>query len=136
MATSTPATTELTIVVTVHDARDRGGSLDYGLQSKKGELDPGTPTDDGGVRYECTARTRPGPDGSVNCTGDYLHGPSNERFLYISFRGPGQSPWVRRTKVMLPGSVAADVRRLTASVRDIGRSRAQFEEDWTASTTP
>ena len=54
-SSSSPETTELTIVVTVHDAQDRGGTLEYGLQSKMGELDGGTPNGDGGVRYECTA---------------------------------------------------------------------------------
>ena len=132
----TGSSPDLTIVVTVHDAQDRGGTLEYGLQSKKGELDLGRPTADGGVRYECTARTRPGPDGSVSCTGDYVHGPPDERFLYISFRSPGGGAWVRRTKVMLPGSVAADVRRLTASVTDIGRSRPRFDEDWVAESAP
>ena len=119
-------------MVTVHDAHDRDGALVFGLQSSSGELDAGTATDGGGVRYECRARTRPRPDGTVSCTGEYLHGPARERFLYISFRTPGGDAWIRRTKVLLPPAVDAGTRRLSARVVDEGRSRVRFDQDWVA----
>ncbi|MBL7498336.1 hypothetical protein I6A84_11205 [Frankia sp. CNm7] len=123
---------ELVIVVTVHDVQDHGGTLEYGLQSSKGQLDAGTPTGDGGIRYECRARARSRPDGTLTCRGEFLHGPTSGRFLYISFRAPGGAQWVRRTKIMLPDSISGDARRLSARVLDVGRSRVLFEQDWLA----
>jgi hypothetical protein len=127
-------TDTLVLEVTAYDVKDRGGILEFGLQSRKGELRAGTPTPDGGLLYTCEARARAKPDGTLDCTGEFVHGPTGERFLYISFRhrDGGGDPWVRRTKVLLPKSIDAQARRLSARVADQGTSRVQFRDGWKA----
>ena len=81
------------------------------------------------LRSERTAAAR---SGSVSVTGEFLHGPANERFLYISFRRPGHDAWARRTKILLPNPIGGHVLRLSAEVLDVGKSRVVFEQNWTA----
>ena len=126
-----PSRQPLRIVVTVDRIEDRCGTLEAGLQDISGGLDPGIPTADG-VRFECDASVRQRPDGTVSYSGAQIHGPSRQRFLYLSYRHRGDLDWVRRVKIILPDRVGADVRQLEAHVRDSHAPRARFDgSGWT-----
>lgn len=126
----------LWIDLTFEDAGDRGGTLEFGLQDARGELDAGTPGGDGAVRFVTEITLRRQPDGSARYSGAHVHGPTRERFLYVSFRLPGAgADWRRRVKIPLPGSVEAGVRGLRGRWRDRGTPRAEpVGEGWQADT--
>lgn len=122
------------VVVEVDGVESRGGLLEAGLQDNAGELDPGRPGADGLVRYEADLTVGRRADGTVSYSGLHVHGPSKERFLYLSYRRRGGDPtWVRRVKILLPRELTDGVRELRARVRDRRGSRAEFVSDgWTA----
>lgn len=115
---------------------------DFGLQDRDGELAPGKRTRDGSIRYECEATARSGGQGSVRFSGSYVHGPTGDQFLYISFRPPdgasSAAPWVRRLKIPLVAVDwdlvgAAENGVLEAEIHDVGRARAELAASWTPS---
>ncbi|OAP23161.1 hypothetical protein A4R44_05807 [Amycolatopsis sp. M39] len=120
------------ITLTVDGLDDRDGQLEYGLQDRAGALEPGTALADGAVRYTTEVGTRPRPDGTVSYSGDHVHGPARERFLYLSFRPPGGTEWTRRLKVPLPERLGESVVELVGRVTDLGTTRGRFHDDgWT-----
>lgn len=120
------------IELTALGVNDWGGTMEVGLQDSAGNLDPGTPAAGGAVRYECELRCRRRDDGSIGWLGPHAHGPTQERFLYISYRPrDGSAKWQRRTKILLPTDLDGDPGSLSATVRDVGRSRVTFTHDWT-----
>lgn len=87
----------------------------FGLQDKSSTahwvLHPGQWKPKADLHFECEVRVRPDArTGEPNFLGDFVHGPSGERFLYLSWRPkewrPGQpeapsSRWQRRMKIHL-----------------------------------
>lgn len=116
---------QVRIDVTVEQPGDRGGALEFGLQDSNGDLVSGEAQADGAVRFAAEARLRRQPDGTVRYSGPHVHGPSKERFLYLSFRLPGAEEWARRLKIPLPERVGEGVGALRGRWRDRGTPRAE-----------
>lgn len=119
MATET-APSERTIRISlVCEGPPMAPSIEFGLQDRAGQLQPGEPGADGSLRFDAVIRAVTRSDGSVTLLGDVVHGPPAGRFLYLSTRQAPtpHAPWISRNKVPLTGvDTAAD------SVR--GRVRA------------
>jgi hypothetical protein len=111
-----------------------GGALEAGLQDTAGNLDAGTPEQDGAVRFVTEVTLRRQPDGTVRYSGRHVHGPSAQRFLYVSFRWPGDgNEWQRRVKIPLPDRLDEHVERLSGRWRDRGTPRAApVDGGWTS----
>ncbi|MBA2719052.1 MAG: hypothetical protein H0U52_07425 [Chloroflexi bacterium] len=80
-----------------------GAEVEFGLQDKAGDLQPGLTLPDGSLRFEGQVRATPGPDGMLRLRGPIVHGTAIAPFLYLSCRSaspPGQ-PWIFRLKVPL-----------------------------------
>jgi hypothetical protein len=80
-----------------------GVPVEFGLQDKAGDLQPGLNLPDGSLRFEGQVHAIAGPDGKLRLRGPIVHGPSTAPFLYLSCRAaapPGQ-PWIFRLKVPL-----------------------------------
>lgn len=87
----------------------------FGLQDNSAAahwmLHAGTRKANGDFEFECEARVRPNSrTGDPNFLGDFVHGKSDERFLYVSWRPKecalvqpaiGSSRWSRRMKIHL-----------------------------------
>ncbi|SHF86358.1 DUF5990 family protein [Streptoalloteichus hindustanus] len=101
---------------------------EVGLQDKSGELVAGTPQSDGSVRYEVDVPVRPRRGGGgLDFAGPHVHGSAGERFLYLSFRRPGEAAWFRRSKILLPESAPESAATLRATVVDVSGSRAGLD---------
>jgi hypothetical protein len=91
--------------------RRAGVTVDFGLQDKAGDLQPGLTLPDGSLRFEGQVRAIAGADGRLRLRGPIVHGTATAPFLYLSCRPaapPGQ-PWIFRLKVPL---ARIDVRAL------------------------
>ncbi|MFK0289768.1 DUF5990 family protein [Streptomyces sp. NPDC090442] len=125
----------LHVVVTWADPTEHTEGV--GLQDTSGELVEGASAPDGSVRYEVDLTVRAsraaGPQ-RQDFGGPFVHGTPKERFLYLSFRGAGEEPWQRRTKIILPAADAvAGQAEIHATVVDADRSRAVLDGDgWSA----
>ena len=115
---------------------------EFGLQDNSSTthwaLTPGMARSDGDLQFDFEARVRPHPrTGEPTFLGNYVHGPTDGRFAYLSWRpagcrlsqlppnGPG---WVRRMKVHLRSITWAQIRQavktggvLEAAVEGVGR---------------
>lgn len=109
-----------------------GGPVEAGLQTGADELDGGTALPDGAVRYTVDVSAALRADGSVRWSGTAVQGTSADRFVYVSFRSPGDGrDWIRRFKVRLPSRLTPSTTVLRARVRDVGVTRPVFEgEGW------
>ncbi|MEV6810772.1 DUF5990 family protein [Micromonospora sp. NPDC051296] len=122
---------QVTLTIVADGLPPTADAFEVGLQAGKDRLLAGTPTDDGGLRYECVVAATSRPDGSTGFRGECVHGPTAERFLYLSARAPGGDSWYRRLKIMLPRRPDLGTGRLAIRVRDEGRARAGVVTDWT-----
>lgn len=77
---------------------------EFGLQDKTGALRPGVPLGDGTVALDCELRVVL-KDGRLNFLGDFAQGPTDDRFLYLSWKRPNAAPgagvWINRVHVRL-----------------------------------
>ncbi len=82
-----------------------GQTTAFGLQDKKGELQPGQTRQDGSLVFACDVQAKPGENDSVNFLGAFTHGTVAGRFLYLSLRyaNGGDQGWIRRMKISLSG---------------------------------
>jgi hypothetical protein len=80
-----------------------GVPVEFGLQDKAGDLQPGLTLPDGSLRFEGQVRVVAGPDGMLRLRGPIVHGPATAPFLYLSCRAaaPAGQPWIFRLKVPL-----------------------------------
>ena len=93
---------------------DRHGAV-FGLQDNSATtnrvLHPGKRKPNGDLHFDCEVRVRPNTrTGDPNFLGDFVHGTSEKRFLYLGWRPkdwrpgqpePGGPAWSRRMKVHL-----------------------------------
>jgi hypothetical protein len=103
-----------------------GVPVEFGLQDKAGDLQPGLTLPDGSLRFEGQVRAVTGSDRWLHLRGPIVHGSATDPFLYLSCRAaspPGQ-PWIFRLKVPLARIDPRALGRGTAPVTLEGRVRA------------
>lgn len=109
-------------------------SLEFGLQDRDGTLTPGVALPDGALLFSFEVQAEVRPDGSVNLSGRFVHGPPQGRFLYLGLRPPGGA-WIKRIKVPL-GSITADLVNsagngaLAATVAGDRAATVQLQQPW------
>lgn len=107
---------------------------DVGIQDAAGALLDGRRRAEGShvhIQYEVQIQLRPPRSAVVaglDLGGPYVHGVAGERFLYLSYPGPGEEPWRRRVKIMLPRSVELDCQGLAVRLRVAEAVRAVLEQ--------
>ena len=80
------------------------GGFDFGLQDVDQVVHPGQRTRDDSVQFECELRIKlDGAKKMIHFYGAFVHGPSADRFLYLSWKrqNPTDSLWIRRLKIPL-----------------------------------
>jgi hypothetical protein len=83
--------------------------VDYGLQKGGGndyEVTQKQRSKTGDLRFEFNARVKEGKDGQPVLLGPFVHGPPQERFVYLdigTYAGQTDTPWSRRLKIPLRG---------------------------------
>jgi len=83
--------------------------VDYGLQKGGGndyEVMQKQRSKTGDLRFEFNARVKEGKDGQPVLLGPFVHGPPQERFVYLdigTYSGQTDTPWSRRLKIPLRG---------------------------------
>ena len=83
--------------------------VDYGLQKGGGndyEVTQKQRSKTGDLQFEFDARLKEGKDGLPVLLGPFVHGPPQERFVYLdigTYAGQTGTPWSRRLKVPLRG---------------------------------
>src|SRR5262245_23974978 len=83
--------------------------VDYGLQKGGGsnyEVTQKQRSKSGDLRFEFNARIKEGKDGLPVLLGPFVHGPPQERFVYLdigTYAGQTDTPWSRRLKIPLRG---------------------------------
>jgi len=83
--------------------------IDYGLQKGGGndyEVMQKQRSKTGDLRFEFNARVKEGKDGQPVLLGPFVHGPPQERFVYLdigTYAGQTDTPWSRRLKIPLRG---------------------------------
>jgi uncharacterized protein DUF5990 len=83
--------------------------VDYGLQKGGGndyEVMQKQRSKTGDLRFEFNARVKEGKDGQPVLLGPFVHGPPQERFVYLdigTYAGQTDTPWSRRLKIPLRG---------------------------------
>ena len=81
--------------------------VDYGLQKGGGndyEVTQKQRSKTGDLQFEFDARLKEGKDGLPVLLGPFVHGPPQERFVYLdigTYAGQTNTPWGRRLKVPL-----------------------------------
>jgi Family of unknown function (DUF5990) len=81
--------------------------VDYGLQKGGGndyEVTQKQRSKTGDLQFEFDARLKEGKDGLPVLLGPFVHGPPQERFVYLdigTYAGQTDTPWSRRLKVPL-----------------------------------
>ncbi|MCS6940678.1 MAG: DUF5990 family protein [Roseiflexus sp.] len=109
-------------------------SIEFGLQDRNGNLMPGVALLDGALLFSFEMQAEVRPDGSVNLSERFVHGPSQGRFLYLGLRPPGGA-WIRRIKVPL-ASITADLVNsagdgaLAATVAGDRAATVQLQQPW------
>ena len=81
-----------------------GGGFDFGLQDVDQAVHPGKRILDDSVQFECELRIKlDGAKKTIHFYGAFVHGPSADRFLYLSWKrqNPTDSLWIRRLKIPL-----------------------------------
>ena len=83
--------------------------VDFGLQKGSGnnfEVTQKQRSKTGDLHFEFSARVKEGKDGAPVLLGPFVHGPPQERFVYIdigTYAGQTGTPWSRRLKIPLRG---------------------------------
>lgn len=83
--------------------------VDYGLQKGGGsdyEVTQKQRSKTGDLQFEFSARFKEGKEGEPVLLGPFVHGPPQERFVYIdigTYAGQTDTPWSRRLKIPLRG---------------------------------
>ena len=83
--------------------------VDYGLQKGGGnnyEVTQKQRSKTGDLQFEFDARLKEGKDGLPVLLGPFVHGPPQERFVYLdigTYAGQTNTPWGRRLKIPLRG---------------------------------
>jgi len=83
--------------------------VDYGLQRGGGndyEVTQKQRSKTGDLRFEFEARVKEGKDGQPALLGPFVHGPPQQRFIYLdigTYAGQTDTPWSRRLKIPLSG---------------------------------
>ena len=80
------------------------GGFDFGLQDVDQVVHPGKRTQDDSVQFECELRIKlDAANNKIHFYGAFVHGPSADRFLYLSWKRqkPTASLWIQRLKIML-----------------------------------
>lgn len=83
--------------------------VDYGLQKGGGsnyEVMQKQRSKTGDLQFEFSARVKEGKDGLPVFLGPFVHGPPQERFVYLdigTYAGQTDTPWSRRLKIPLRG---------------------------------
>ena len=74
-----------------------------GLQDKQQAIRKGSFAQDGSCEFACEIQLRDKGNGFVDFAGPFVHGPLQERFLYLSWKRTDTSaaPWIQRVKVPL-----------------------------------
>ena len=96
---------ELRVRIVCHNpppAEWEGAPALFGLQDTGGALHPGVDQSDGSIRFEAEVGLRIEPSGAVRFSGPFVHGPTGQKHLYLSYRHTTEgSPWIGRIKVPL-----------------------------------
>ena len=83
--------------------------VDYGLQKGGGndyEVTQKQRSKTGDLQFEFNARLKEGKDGEPVLLGPFVHGPPQERFVYLdigTYAGQTDTHWSRRLKIPLRG---------------------------------
>jgi hypothetical protein len=83
--------------------------VDFGLQKGGGkdfEVMQKQRSKTGDLQFEFSARIKEGKDGAPVLLGPFVHGPPQERFIYLdigTYAGQSDTPWSRRLKIPLRG---------------------------------
>jgi hypothetical protein len=91
------------------------GEVDFGLQDVDQAVHPGQHTKDGSLQFECELRARLDDEKkTVRFYGAFVHGPTADRFVYLSWKRQVTTDgmWVRRLKIPLSGITWQQVRGL------------------------
>lgn len=81
--------------------------VDYGLQKGGGsdyEVTQKQRSKSGDLQFEFSARVKEGKDGEPVLLGPFVHGPPQERFVYLdigTYAGQTNTQWSRRLKIPL-----------------------------------
>src|SRR5688572_2549464 len=77
-------------------------NTEFGLQDKDRVLHQGEAQPDGSLIFRCEVNAAE-KDGTIRLTGDFVHGSSAERILYLGLRplGGADDAWIRRWKIAL-----------------------------------
>ena len=80
--------------------------FDFGLQDVDQVVHPGKRTQGDSLQFECELRIKlDGAKKTIHFYGAFVHGPSADRFLYLSWKrqNPTDSLWIQRLKIPLSG---------------------------------
>lgn len=85
---------------------------EFGLQDKDRVLHSGAVQPSGAMLFQCSVKATE-KDGILRLTGDFVHGSSAERILYLGLRalGSADDAWIRRWKILLTGITPVMARR-------------------------
>ena len=99
-------------------------TLQFGLQDKKGILQPGFELSPDEIVFDFTLTLQKQRDGSANFTGAFAHGPRAKRFIYLTYKGFDGESWriFRRIKVAL-GEISWSQARAAVSSGSVLQAR-------------
>ena len=83
-----------------HGLQD-GSNTEFGMQRGRSEVVPGVPQTDGSILFEATVEPYRDARGRQRFRGEFVQGPPDEPFLYLSWRVTGGDFWIARGKVLL-----------------------------------
>jgi len=107
------------LVLTSLPALPGDEQADLGWQDAAGAIHPGQSRRGGGLTFECEVQAVFKGEG-IDFRGACVHGRPGERFIYLSWKRPFETPtpWVQRVKVPLAGlaPLCADSTRVEADI--------------------
>ena len=113
-----------------------GRSTEFGMQRGRSEVVAGAPQADGTTLLEATVEPYLDKAGRQRFRGDFVQGPPNEPFLYLSWRVQGEASWIMRAKVLLTPLESAvldalpDGATLRTTVSKMGHRPAGYVQEW------
>ena len=121
----------------VQDGGDLEGRVtEFGMQRGRSEVVLGATQPDGETLFEATVEPYTDKAGRQRFRSDFVHGPPDEPFLYLSWRLQGEASWIMRAKVHLT-SLTPDVldalpygATLQTSVSQMGHRPAGHVQEW------
>src|SRR5688572_7859320 len=114
---------------------------EFGLQDRDRVLHSGEMQSDGSMLFRCEVKAVE-KDGALRLTGDFVHGSSADRILYLGLRplGGADDAWIRRWKIPLAGIDAAMVRQaldaggsVACTIDATKAARVRLVGEWVAS---